>query len=116
MFREKGGFSYLTDPQLSLNLLQRHALRLRNHRLHPKQLENHDAGKERENVTGREGGDHPREKSREQGGKDPMREAAKGLTFCAMAIGEYLGDKDPNHCALADRVSSDECKNAYRHD
>jgi hypothetical protein len=81
------------DAQLPLNLLQRRALRLRNHRLHPDELQHHHAGKERENVAGRKAGDHLREESCEQGGEDPMREAAERLALRAMAIGKYLGDK-----------------------
>src|ERR1035441_303498 len=71
----------LFDPQLLLDLLQRYTLRLRNHRFHPNQLENHHAGKERENVSGREGRDHPREERCEQRGEDlflHLRSALKG--------------------------------------
>jgi hypothetical protein len=51
-------------------------------------LQNHHAGEEQENVTGRELGDHRQEESGEQGGKDPVREAAERLTFRAMTIGK----------------------------
>src|ERR1035437_3659863 len=51
----------LFDAQLFLDLLQRDSLRLWNHCLHPNQLENHHAGKKRENGTGRERGHHLRE-------------------------------------------------------
>lgn len=106
----------LFDPQLLLDLLQRYTLRLRNHRFHPNQLENHHAGKERENVSGREGRDHPREERCEQRGEDPVREAAQRLTLRAMTIGKYLRNKHPNDGALADCVGSDEGEDAHRHD
>src|ERR1700682_161615 len=106
----------LFNTQLFLNLFQRHTLRLRNHCLHPNKLKNHHAGKKRKHITGREGGDHPREESREQGGEDPVSEAAKSLTFRAMTIGKYLRDKNPNHRSLADRVGGDESEDANRHD
>ena len=98
----------LFDAQLFLDLLQRHALRLRNQRLHPNELQNHHAGEERENITGREGGDHLREESRKQGGKDPVREAAEALTFRAMTVGKYLRDENPDDRTLTDRVGGDE--------
>jgi hypothetical protein len=56
-------------------------------------LQNHHAGKEQEDVTGRELGDHRRKEGCEQGREDPVSEAAERLTFRAMAIGKYLGDE-----------------------
>src|SRR5580692_3461191 len=106
----------LRDPQLFLYLLQRHALGLRNHRLHPNKLQDHHAGKERENVTWGEGGDHPREERGEQRGEDPVREAAESLALCTMAIGKYLGDEYPDHRALANGVGGDESEDADRDD
>src|SRR6266478_2811257 len=86
----------LFDAQLFLDLLQRHALGFRNHRLYPNELQNHHAGKEREDVTGWESGDHLWEKSRQQGGENPVREAAERLAFGAMTVGKYFGDEYPN--------------------
>src|SRR5580698_1493759 len=106
----------LFDPQLPLNLLQRHTLRLWNHSLHPNELQHHHACKERENVSRRKGGDHLGEESGEQGGEDPVCEAAQSLAFRAMTIGKYLGDKYPDDRALADRVRSDEGENANRYE
>jgi len=80
----------LFDPHLSLDLLQRRAFGLRNHGLHPDKLQHHHAGKEREDVANRENGDHLREESSEQCGKDPMRAAAQALALRAMAIGKYF--------------------------
>src|ERR1700692_528368 len=108
--------SGLCDSQLFLNLLQRHTLRFRNHRLHPNQLEHHHAGKKQENVAGREGGNHLGEKCCEQGGENPVSEAAESLSFRAMTIGKYFGDQYPDDCALADGVRGDESENANRHD
>jgi len=34
-----------------------------------------------------------------------VREAAKALSLCAVTVGKDFGDKNPNNCALADRVS-----------
>ena len=51
----------LTDSQLPLNLLQRHAFRLRHHRLHPDQLQNHHAGEEEKDIARRERVHHLRE-------------------------------------------------------
>src|ERR1035437_1323 len=106
----------LFDAQLSLDLLQRHALRLRHQRLHPNELENHHAGKEREDVTGWKSGHHLRKESRKQGGEDPVRETAEGLTFRAMTVGKYLGDEDPDDRSLTDRVRGNEGKDTNRHD
>src|SRR5882762_11311148 len=106
----------LFDAQLFLDLFQRDALRLRNRRLHPNELQNHHAGKEREDVTGRKGGDHLREKRRKQGGEDPVREAAEGLTFRAMTVRKYFGDEHPDDRSLADRVRGDKGKNTNWHD
>src|SRR5260370_34844039 len=106
----------LFDAQLFLDLLQRHALRLRNQRLHPDELQNHHAGEERENVTRRKGGDHLREESRKQGGEDPVREAAEGLTFRAMTVGKYLGDENPEDRSRANGGPDDEGKEANGYD
>ena len=107
--------SPLFDPQLSLDLLERRTFRLRNHGHDPEKLEHHHAGKERKNVTDWEGGDHLREESSEQSRKDPMRAAAQTLALRAMAIGEYFGDKNPDHRSLADGVRADEGEDASRH-
>src|ERR1700676_4946091 len=106
----------LFDAQLFLDLLQRHCLRLRNHRLHPNKLQNHHAGKEREHVAGWESGDHLWEKSRQEGGEDPVRKAAEGLTFGTMAVGKYLGDENPDDRSLANGVRGDEGEDTNRHD
>src|SRR5271157_4443615 len=45
-----------------------------------------------------------------------MREAAQGLTFGAMPVRKYFGNKNPDHGSLTDRVRGDEGKNANRHD
>ena len=45
-----------------------------------------------------------------------MRETAQALALRAMAVGKYFGDEDPDHRALADRVSGDEGENANRDD
>src|SRR5271163_638991 len=113
ILRDEGG---LLDPQLSLNLLQRRALRLRNHRLHPDKLQHHHEGKERENVADRKRGDHLREERGKQRSEDPVRPAAHTLPFRAMAIGKYFGDENPDHRSLADRVRGDEGEDANRHD
>src|SRR5579863_10344232 len=104
------------DAQLPLDLFERHALGFGDHGLYPKELEAHHAGKEGENVARRKGGDHPGEECGERGGKDPVGETAEGLTFGAMAVGEYLRDKDPDDSSLADGVGSDEGEDADRHD
>jgi len=106
----------LYDAELFLDLLQRYPLRFRNHGLDPDELKHHHAGKERENIAGREGGDHSRKKGCEQGGEDPVREAAEGLAFGAMTIRKYLRDKNPNDGALSDGVGRDERKDANRND
>src|SRR5438876_4501674 len=106
----------LFDAQLFLDLLQRHALGFRNHRLYPNELQNHHAGKEREDVTGWESGDHLWEKSRQQGGENPVREAAERLAFGAMTVGKYFGDEYPNDRSLTDRVRGDKGENTNRHD
>src|SRR5579863_10497896 len=106
----------LSDPQLFLNLLQWHALRLWNHGLHPNELQNHHAGKEQENITGREHSDHLREEGCEQGGEDPVREAAKRLTFRAMTIRKYFGNENPDDRSLADRVGSNKSEDANWND
>src|SRR5208282_1254578 len=82
------GIACLCDAQLFLDLLKRYALRFRNHGPHPNELQNHHAGEEREDVAGREVGDHSREEGCKQGGEYPMREAAEGLTLGAMTIGK----------------------------
>ena len=45
-----------------------------------------------------------------------MRAAAQALALRAMAIGKYLGDENPDHRSLADRVRGDEGEDANRHD
>src|SRR5208337_2576807 len=70
----------------------------------------------REYVTGWKTGDHPREERSKQSGKDPMREAAQGLTFSAMPVWKYLGNKNPDDRCLPDGVRSNEGKNADWHD
>jgi len=37
-----------------------------------------------------------------------MSETAQSLAFRAMPIGKYLGDENPNHRPLTDRVRGDE--------
>src|SRR5271163_1877878 len=103
-------WSLLCDPELFLNLFQRHTLRLRNHCLHPNELQHHHPGKKREHISGRKGGDHLRKESCEQGGENPVRETAEGLTFRAMTVGKYFRDEYPNDRSLADRVRRDECE------
>lgn len=55
----------------------------------------HHAAEQQEHVTGRKRRNHPGKKRREQGHKDPMREAAEHLPFGAMAIRKNLGDEHP---------------------
>src|SRR4029077_19687790 len=88
----------------------------RNQRLHPDKLQNHHAGKEREDVTRRKCRDHLRKESRQQGGEDPVRKAAESLTFGTMTVGKDLGDKDPDDRSLTDRVRGNEGEDANRHD
>jgi hypothetical protein len=45
-----------------------------------------------------------------------MCEASKTLTFGAMSIGKDLGDEDPDHRALTNRVRGDKGKNANGND
>src|SRR5581483_9402110 len=80
----------LTDPQLLLDLLEGHALGLRDHGLYPDELENHHPGEEREYVTGRQSSDHLGEKRGERRRENPVSEAAQSLSFGAVAVGEYL--------------------------
>ena len=79
-------------------------------------LQNHHAGKKREDVTGWESGDHLWEKSRQQGGENPVREAAERLAFGAMTVGKYFGDEYPNDRSLTDCVRGDKGENTNRHD
>jgi len=102
----------LFDPQLPLNLLQRHTFGFRNHRFHPDQLQHHHPRKEREHITRRERRDHPREESSEQGREDPVRETAERLALRAMAVGKYFGDENPDDRALPDGVRGDEGEDA----
>src|SRR6266536_2184355 len=106
----------LFDAQLFLDLLQRHALCFRHHGLDPEELEHHHAGKKQEHITGWEGSDHLREKSRKQRGEHPVRETAEGLPFGAMAVGKYFRYEDPNDGSLADRVGGNEGEYADWHD
>src|SRR5579872_1232292 len=108
--------SDLFDSQLVLNLLQRHSFGLGHHRLHPNQLQDHHAGKERENVARREGSDHLGKERGERSSENPVREAAQRLAFGAMTVGKNLGDEDPDHRSLADGMRRDESKNTRRHD
>ena len=102
--------------ELLLDLLQRHALGLRNHHLHPNKLENHHPGKKRENVAGREGCDHLREKRCQRGSEDPVREAAERLALGALPIRKDLRNKHPNDRALTDGMRGDEGEDTNRHD
>ena len=104
------------DAQLFLNLLERNALGLGNHGLHPNELQHHHAGEEREHIAWRESRNHLGEERRERRGEDPVRETAESLAFGAMAIGKNLGDENPDHRSLSDGVSGDEGENADRHD
>jgi hypothetical protein len=76
-----------------LELLQRDASGFGNHRLNPQELQAHHPGKKGKHISGMECRHHLWKKSREQGGKDPVREAAQGLTFGTMAIRKYFGDE-----------------------
>src|SRR5579863_2617635 len=52
------GCDSLCDPKLFLDLLQRNALRFRDHGFHPDQLQHHHACKERKDVSRRKRADH----------------------------------------------------------
>ena len=80
----------LLDAHLPLDLLEWYAFRFRNHRPHPQQLKHHHSGKERENVAWRKYPDHLRKERGEQGGENPVREAAERLPFCPMTIRKDL--------------------------
>src|SRR6516162_3824195 len=67
----------LLELEQLLHLLKGHAFRLRHHRLHPNELQNHHAAEKREYVTRRKRSDHQREKRRQQRRENPMRGAAQ---------------------------------------
>ena len=60
-----GFVTVLFDAQLLLDLFQRYVFCLRNHGLHPYELQHHHAGEKRKDIPGREAGNHSREKRRE---------------------------------------------------
>src|SRR5262249_55270752 len=60
--------------------------------------------------------DHSWEKCCQQCGEDPVRKAAESLAFCAIAIGKYFRDENPDHGSLSDGMGGDEGKDACRHD
>ena len=99
-----------------LNLLERHALGLGHHGLHPNELKHHHAGEEGEDVARREDVDHWREKRGEQRREYPMCEAAECLAFCAVTVGEDFRDEDPDDRALTDGMGRDESEDADGHD
>ena len=105
----------LPETQLLLNLLELNALGLWNHRLHPNELQHHHPGKKREHITWRQSRNHLGEKSRERGGEDPVGEAAQSLALRPMAVGENLGDENPDYRSLSNRVCGNERENADRH-
>src|ERR1043166_1782531 len=100
--------------QALLHFFKGDAFGLGHHQLHPDKLQDHHAAEEQEDITGSKRGDHFGEKRGEQGGKDPMSEAAQRLAFGAMAVGKNLGDKYPDDRALSNGVGADERKNAGR--
>ena len=55
-------YKSLPDPQIFLDLFQRHIFCLNDHRLYPDKLENHHATKEKEDIAGRKRGDQLRKK------------------------------------------------------
>src|SRR5437763_16942546 len=91
----------LPETQLLLNLFERNALGLWNHRLHPNELQHHHSGKKREHITWRQSRNHLGEKSRERRSEDPVREAAERLDFRAMADGENFRDENSGHSSLS---------------
>ena len=72
--------------------------------------------KNRKTLAGVKAGDHLRKEGREQGGENPVREAAQRLAFGPMPVGEDLGDEHPDHRPLADGVRRDEGEDASRDD
>src|SRR5690348_18432169 len=96
-FMPEGLPTFLSETELLLNLLERNALGLWNHRLHPNELQHHHPGKKREHITWRQSRNHLGEKSRERGGEDPVREAAQSLALRPMAVGKNLGNENPDH-------------------
>ncbi len=105
----------LSETQLLLNLFERNALGLWNHRLHPNQLQHHHSGKERKHITWRQSRNHLGKESGERCSEDPVRETAQSLAFRAMAVGENFGDENPDHRSLSNRVCGNERENADRH-
>src|ERR1041385_5972277 len=104
------------EAQPPLDLLERHAFGLRNHRQHPHELQRHHPAEEEKDRPGREVAHHQWERGGEQRGEHPVCRAAERLARRAVGVGEDLGDQNPDHGALADRVRRDKGEDAGRHD
>src|SRR6476469_2486435 len=111
----EGRVRFLSETQLLLNLFERNALGLWNHRLHPDELQHHHPAKEGEHISRRQSRKQLGKESRECRSEDPVREAAKSLAFRPMSVGKNLGDENPDHRSLSNRVRGDKCENADRH-
>jgi len=102
--------------EIPFDVLESATLGFGHHHFHPYELEDHHEAEEEEHVSGGEGRHHRREKQGEEGGENPVGEAAERLALRPVTVRENLRDQDPDDRSLSDRVRCNERKHARGND